>query len=443
MTDELSLPDCATEMALDTKLEVTRPSTPSFTPLPIAANRGGVLPKASILLLMLETGGGHSAPAFAVKEALERLYPTRFDVQVIELAVRSGALNADRQIKGAWDFALAHPWVARLSYFLVEIVRPLACFYPPVMVPELIERGTELIRHHPPTVILSTHYLCTDVALRARRTLGYSYPIVQLVTDPWDAFRWWALKGVDLQCVASKRAKDMLVARGVAVDNVRIVPFPVARRFLYPCGSSAEILSTYGLSADRPTVLFSLGSQGIGKSWSWILEISKRNLRCNLIIVTGKNIRARERLSSCTPASVDTRVKVVGFVDNMHELLSVADVVVGKAGASTTMEALAMATPILFLDCAGPHERPNIDFCLKHGVGWYSRSCGQFITRLQRLLSGNELREASERARNLTLPLGPDELAKIVARTVAKVTLPSFSRSLRTALSRRSRNQVG
>jgi UDP-N-acetylglucosamine:LPS N-acetylglucosamine transferase len=442
MAKELPVHVYATKMTPDAKLELARSSTTPFGTLPLAANRGGMPPKERILLLMLETGGGHSAPAFAIKEALERLYPTRFDVQVMDLAVRSGALNANRQIKGAWDFALAHPWAARLSYFFVETLRPLARLYLSVMVPELIKRGTALLRNNPPTAILSTHYLCTDVALRARRALGNSYPVMQLVTDPWDAFRWWALEDVDLQFVASERAKNMLVARGVTVDNVRIVPFPVARRFLEPCRSSVEILSILGLCADRPTVLFTLGSQGIGKTWNWMREICARNLRCNLVIVTGKNNRARERLVSCTQSSVDTRVAVVGFVDNVHELLSVADVVVGKAGASTTMEALAMATPILFVACAGPHEKPNIDFCLKHGVGWYSRSRVEFITCLERLLTGNELREASERARNLTLQLGPDELAHIVARVVPEVTLPSFNLPLMAVPSRRSRNRV-
>jgi hypothetical protein len=79
-----------------------------------------------ILILTLEPGGGHVAPALAVKEALERLFPGQFSVQVFDLAIESGATKANRHIKGAWDFALAHPWSARLSYVVVETLRPLS-----------------------------------------------------------------------------------------------------------------------------------------------------------------------------------------------------------------------------------------------------------------------------------------------------------------------------
>lgn len=211
-----------------------------------------------------------------------RLYPDRFEVETVDLAARSGAHRANRHIKTARDFALAHAWSARAAYFLVETLRPLVKFYLPLMLPDLLEAGT---------------------AHRARREFGLRYPLIQFVSNPWDAFHWWAVDGPDLQCVSSVRARDMLVERGVLADDVRIVSFPVDRRFLVSGRSSEAVRSDLGIRPDRPTLLFTLGAQGIGPTLSWVEEVHHRGMRCNLVCVTGKNMDARERLARLASTS--------------------------------------------------------------------------------------------------------------------------------------------
>lgn len=60
----------------------------------------------------------------------------------------------------------------------------------------------------------------------------------------------------------------------------------------------------------------------------------------------------------------DTPFAVLGFVDNMHELLEVSDLALAKGGASTTLEMLVKRVPTIFTHCAALHEKGNIDFLL-------------------------------------------------------------------------------
>lgn len=387
-----------------------------------------------VSLLMLETGGGHRAPALAIEEALHRVAPDAFDAEVQELARASGAERARRHIHGAWDFALSHPWSARASYRLVESLRPLVPLYLPWMLRELVDAGTALLARERPTVVMSTHYLCTGVALRARRRLGAAFPIVQFVTEPFDAFHWWAAEDADLHCVSSARAREMLIARGVARERVLEVPFPVARRFLVevPAARRAALRAGLGLADDRPTVLFSLGAQGIGDPLSVVEALHARGVPCDLLCVTGKNEPARraiEAIARRDPRS-PTRVHALGEVANMHELLAVSTLALGKAGASSTMEALATGTPIVFTACAAQNEAPNIDWCARRGVGWYAPEPERCAALVERLLQGPALAQARARLRDAGLSFGAEPLARVVAslaRDASFRNLPSVA----------------
>lgn len=372
-----------------------------------------------VLMLQIEVGGGHKVPALAVKESIERLHPGRYEVEVVDFPGACGAPGAERHIKGAWDYALAHPWSARLSYFLVDTLRPLVRFYLPLMIPELIEKGVPWIRDRAPDVVFSTHYLCTDVAVRARRASGLPYRIVQFAIDPWDAFHWWAIQGVDVHCGASERATKMLVDRGIPADRVRRVPFPVRRRFLEPVADPAAVRARLGLRPDRPTLLFTLGNQGIGPTLGWAEEIHRRGLPCNLLCVCGRSAPALERIRAVAATPSDSNTVPLGFVEDMHELLAVTDLVIQKAGACTTMESLVTGNPIVFTAAAAQNETPNVDFCVRHDVGWYTPERASFFALLDRLLVGDELAQARARVRALDLPVGGDGLAEVVLEGIA------------------------
>ena len=60
---------------------------------------------------------------------------------------------------------------------------------------------------------------------------------------------------------------------------------------------------------------------------------------------------------------------VFGFTNEMAKLLSAADVVVGKAGPASTMEALAVGRPVLVTAYAGLNELAVVRFLAAHGLG--------------------------------------------------------------------------
>jgi hypothetical protein len=70
-------------------------------------------------------------------------------------------------------------------------------------------------------------------------------------------------------------------------------------------------------------------------------------------------------------------VQVFGFVPDMERLLSAADLVVGKAGPASTMEALAVGRPVLATAYAGLNELAVTRFLGAHAVGEYVPGWGR------------------------------------------------------------------
>ena len=127
--------------------------------------------------------------------------------------------------------------------------------------------------------------------------------------------------------------------------NIRYVG-PIVRQ----AGASRDVLRRQ-LGFDKSTILVSIGGTDVGRYLiEKAIEAHRRlqgRLDSELVIVSGPSIRL--------PDSPDYRN--LGFVDNMHELVYAADLVVSLAGRSTMDESMAYGTPGIFIPIKGHFEQ--------------------------------------------------------------------------------------
>jgi UDP-N-acetylglucosamine:LPS N-acetylglucosamine transferase len=77
---------------------------------------------------------------------------------------------------------------------------------------------------------------------------------------------------------------------------------------------------------------------------------------CHAVVVTGHNERLRCQLArelACRPATL------LGYIDDLRDLLSAADVVVQHAGGLTCLEAFAAGSPVIMFNSLAGHGRRN------------------------------------------------------------------------------------
>lgn len=320
--------------------------------------------RPSIVFATIAAGGGHVATARAMAQAVEDLAPGAFDLHVTDLMLDLGFTGMDARHKAQWRWMLARPWTARTGQRVIDAF-PAATRW--VLRRAMDRVGRAAAAHFaadPPALIVANHGFLAFALTRARLRYGLTAPTIVFATEPLDASALWAEPETERFLVPSSAAADDLARLGVPTDRVDVVGYPVQRAFLQP-PTRAAARHRLGL-ADRFTCLVSLGGEGVGGRPADVIDtLAAMTPLVQTIVVTGRNqALARDLRARGHPGLV-----VRGFVVDMADHLAACDVVIGKAGPASVMEALAVGRPVLVTGCAGLNEVKLLRWLRARGLG--------------------------------------------------------------------------
>jgi processive 1,2-diacylglycerol beta-glucosyltransferase len=109
------------------------------------------------------------------------------------------------------------------------------------------------------------------------------------------------------------------------------------------------------------------GSLGLGPIKSVIRKLDRLPQPFDIVCITGSNNELKEALAR----KHDKRrhlIKVMGFVDNINELMEISEMIVTKPGGMTTTEALIKGLPMIIIKPIPGQEAKNTHFLLAHNV---------------------------------------------------------------------------
>ncbi len=331
-----------------------------------------------ILIAMIEAGGGHRAPSLALQAALERIRPGRFDVDVLDIMQHVGSVDLDRRHKQSWKWMLAHP---RVTFVLQNAIDGLV----PVSWTQAVQarmlagfrrRLSSFVREQGYDLVVAVHFMPLRAAATARRRGELAVPVIGIDTDPFDAHALWAVPDADEMVVASEQAKALLSAKGVPAERIRIFGYPLNLAFVDTVPDVAAARRRLGLDEGRLTVLHTPGGEGIGGNVEAIVSaVLAADLDLQYVVIAGRNERLRDALQARADAHAArggrTRLLAQGFTTDMPAWIAASDLVLGKAGAASTFEALALGKPIFHTSYVAPNEKRNLDYCAEHDIGGY------------------------------------------------------------------------
>jgi len=161
--------------------------------------------------------------------------------------------------------------------------------------------------------------------------------------------------------------------------------------------------------------LLMAGGEGGGKLLPTTLALAKAKLPLHLVVVTGRNSALRVKLSELAPAS-PTPMTILGYCDNVPELMRAADLLVTKAGPGAIAEASVAEVPVVVYDFIPGQERGNLDYVRTNGIGVVALTTADVVRSVRRIVSSLE-RLQSMRARQGTVaPRGSSRrIAELIA----------------------------
>jgi processive 1,2-diacylglycerol beta-glucosyltransferase len=366
-----------------------------------------------ILITTITAGAGHVQAAAALDEAWRKAYPKDV-VERIDLLTLFSPLHKKIYQDGYVKLIAHAPELWGMVFNKMDnpsLVRRLARWKKAVG-SNSSRKFTKFVKEFKPDAVLCTHYLPVELLGGLRKDWPGPPPLtVSIVTD-FEAHALWMEPNVDLYCVAAEETKARLVARGAEASQVLATGIPIAAKFSGRIDTAA-VRKQFGLRDDMPILLVLGGGFGMGPVAEILAGLDQVKQPFQTLVVAGRNEELRREL-----AAQDRKhpTHVLGFVTNMHELMSISDLLLTKPGGLTTSEAMALGKPLFILNPIPGQEAANSDFLLERGAAAKANSVDDLPFRLEQLLGSKKLAGMAKAAK----ALGRPEAAADVCRAVSE-----------------------
>ena len=185
----------------------------------------------------------------------------------------------------------------------------------------------------------------------------------------------WVHDGVDLHLAIHPNAATEATSRGA---NFTLCPGALVHPRFRDSTGRDETRAALGLALGDVVVLIVAGSWGVGDVDETVADIS-RDTCLKSIVVCGEDEPLRRKLTA------EGKGIVLGWTDNMADLMAAADILVENAGGLTSLEAMAAGLPVITYRPIPGHGRDNAAAMDRAGVSWHARNRQELFVALERL----------------------------------------------------------
>jgi processive 1,2-diacylglycerol beta-glucosyltransferase len=186
------------------------------------------------------------------------------------------------------------------------------------------------------------------------------FRLVTVVTEALAASPAWFRAPGDIFCVANETVADSLRVGGVSAEKIKILGFPVSPEF----ARGKTDLPTPTLNEPRRVLyLVHSGKKKTGKAVDRLLEQPD----VHVTIVAGRDAELRAKLIDRFRGD-EKRVQILGWTNQLPELLRTHHLVIAKAGLAVH-EAIAARCPIIVNHFDTSQEEANAKLVEKSGIG--------------------------------------------------------------------------
>lgn len=376
-----------------------------------------------ILILSASVGAGHLRAAQAVELAAKQLVP---DAVVHNVDVLKLTNAAFRRVYGTAYLDLVNKAPHVLGYFYDRLDRRPSPHRKSDRLRLAVEKlnlrpFVKFLEVEPWDIIINTHFLPAEIIASLRRKKRLATPQVTVTTD-FETHRLWVNQPCEHYFTATAEGAANLAHWGVPRDDISVTGIPIHPVFSER-KSRDECLKRQGFAGKTPVVLLLAGGFGVGPIERIFEAIMAIEESLEIAVVCGRNGALRKRLTAMEIPRRH-RTKVLGFTDQIDELMTAADIVVSKPGGLTTSEALARGAAMAIVNPIPGQESRNSDFLLENGAAIKINNIPTLAYKLGELLGNrNKLATLKANARRLGRPRAAFDIVER-AMAIAERTPP-------------------
>jgi processive 1,2-diacylglycerol beta-glucosyltransferase len=326
------------------------------------------MPMARILIFYSSLGSGHMSAAQALSEAFRRKQGV--DVQVEDALAYGGALfHASMTNWYLWVSQQA-PHLYKMLYEATDL-EELDDTIRGNRLLGMVERAflsqlRSLVKRVAPDAIVCTQQIPALVLQQLKREGGLSQPLYLVITD-FMVHSSWIISGVDGYFLPNELTRRILIARDLPQAILHVTGIPVSLEIVEPKSADAMRVRCK-LPSDGPLItLFGAGIEP-RRVQHMIAQFVQSPTSGTLAVVTGRDAALAKTLADLHDGP-HMRLRKLGRIDYVDDLVAASDLVITKAGGLIVSEVLARGTPIIIIDPIPGQEEWNADFVVGTGAG--------------------------------------------------------------------------
>lgn len=342
-----------------------------------------------LLILTGSLGDGHNKAAQAILEAT-RFYRPDADVKVVDFLEWTHPY-----LHGVGKYCYMQ-WVKSLPSlygFLYRKTREDNTFSHMFkrMKSFSTDRMLALLQEEEPTEVVCT-FPGAAAAMSYLKCNGLTtVPTVTVMTDYTD-HSYWVHPGTDRYLVGAEHVKKALQRYRVPEHRIVVTGIPLRMPFTREY-DRMELRDKHGLQREMPTVLVMGGGHGlIGKQFKSVLQSEELAVPVQFIFVCGRNEKLKQHLEEeLGGANTRHSVKVTGFVDYVHELMALSDLIITKPGGLTISEAMALELPMMLYKPIPGQEQANAAYLVGLGAAIQVKNAMELKNQLLEVIANQSL----------------------------------------------------
>ena len=325
--------------------------------------------KKRVLITYATYGSGHKTLANYIYEYLEKY--SNYEIKIIDLMDYENIIGYIS--KKAFEQNFKHKTSSIMFSIIYEIMDSKTTTMPYKQITTSIFKNKHLkedIISFQPDLLISTHFFGNIVVGMLNKKKLTNAKIISVISD-YVSHEMWLKdeKSIDAFIVSNEIVKKQLVEENINPKKIYAYGLPLSEKFKN-LNDVAEIKTKYHVNNKKKTfVFFAGGSLGSSFSYDYLKKLLTKKYDINIIFVCGKNNKLKTKVSKLIAKNDYQNVTILGFSNEVNNLLNIADVVITKPGGLSITESLEMKKPMLLISGNGGQEIYNAKFVCKNGYG--------------------------------------------------------------------------
>ncbi|MED4586213.1 glycosyltransferase [Brevibacillus choshinensis] len=329
-----------------------------------------------ILIFSASIGNGHNQAARAMQESLAENGYTSMIIDTLEYIsptfhkiLLESYMNLLRLSPKMWGRIYHNTEKSRFFDMNVLMNKLLA------------NKLKKLINSVQPDAFIATHPFASCMLSVLKGRNDWKEPIYTIITD-YTIHPSWINHHINYYFIGHEQLYYLVDL--YRQDHQKFIPMgiPIMRKFRLPLDGE-QIRRKLGLQTEQKSIILSGGGLGLGSMEKVLDGLEEIDMPIKAFILTGSNEKLFRKVSN---RKYRHEVVPLKFVNNFHEYLETADLIVTKSGGLTSAEVMSKRVPMIIYNPLPGQEERNSHFLLNNGCAVHANLSEQLIYFIEELL---------------------------------------------------------